>query len=186
MGALVSRGSDFVVEYLDRSFGGGRREVLRVSGEDGSVVAGSLRIDPLTGAVTFSGGGAFGGEWTYITRGADGTKPEHITGYNGAGALAGADPADINVIADNELFLTAYIKAHLTSTSGDVELYATKGVKLGSNGGAGCKLKLNGTSGRPKWALGSQYATPAGTDSQKITAIIAILNDMGLFDAPPP
>lgn len=248
MSVIVSRGSDFVVEYLDRSFNGGRRTVLVVSGEDGSVAAGGLSIDE-DGAVSLGSvswpSGLVTGEWTYISVGADGTNADHISG-----GLAGSNGADLNVVADNKLFLTAYLQAKLEAqagpaivkapdlvhihatgaggpgtgnvlieartditanavsgtlllaggttsllrgyteakvagTAGNVVLKAVDGVALGSNGGLGCYLTLDGSvTGKPVFALGQPFTAPSGTDSQKITAIIAILNTLGLFTAP--
>ena len=42
---LVSYGEDFVVEWVDRGFGGARRVAIQVNGLDGSVNIGGLVID---------------------------------------------------------------------------------------------------------------------------------------------
>lgn len=41
---IVSNGSDYVVEWLDRDFGGSRRDVIRVSGSNGSALMGNLAV----------------------------------------------------------------------------------------------------------------------------------------------
>jgi len=176
---LIGKGNPFEIEWVDRAYSGARRSVMFVDDNDSSLTIGNLTVDAVGEVSIASSIGFKVSDWTYITSGARETNADHISG-----GQAGTDPADLNVVADNSLYLNAYVDAKLQSTANNVELYAAKGVTLGSNGGAGCKLTLNGTTGRPKWALGTQYTTPSGTDSQKITAIIAILNDMGFFDAP--
>ncbi len=57
---LISNGNDFVVEWVDRVFGGTRRTVLQVSGLDGSLVMGDLSVDK-NGVVTIAGSDLLGG-----------------------------------------------------------------------------------------------------------------------------
>lgn len=51
---IVSDGSDFSIEFLDRKYLGAKTTVLTVSGDDGTLTAGDLAISP-AGVVTIAG-----------------------------------------------------------------------------------------------------------------------------------
>lgn len=63
---IISAGSNFEIEWHDRSYGGAVRTVVKASGADGSWTAGDLTIDKL-GKVTIAGTPLTGGSITADT-----------------------------------------------------------------------------------------------------------------------
>lgn len=63
---IVSSGNDFTLEWVDRSYGGRRRNVMLVDGDDGSVTMGDLTISA-TGDVSIAGASISGGSITADT-----------------------------------------------------------------------------------------------------------------------
>ena len=80
---LISAGSDFVVEWVDRSYAGARRTVLSMLGADGSVTMGDLSVDK-NGKVTIAGSSLTGGA---ITADTIISANKHLTMASGTGLL---------------------------------------------------------------------------------------------------
>lgn len=80
---IVSFGNDFVVEYVDRGYGGARKTIVSVSGADGSAVVGNMAIDksgnPSMPKIAATASAALGGLLALGTEG--------VQALTGAGAV---------------------------------------------------------------------------------------------------
>lgn len=148
---IATQGDDFVIEHLDRGFGGGRTESLKVDGTTGAV---SLQGKELTGAQTIAGDLEVTGD--IAVDNLDVTTDATVGGNLDVTGDVSADNLDVTTDAavGGDLAVTGNTELATADVSGDVTLAAGADLVLDS-AGAGSKV---GTAANQK--LGFWGVTP--------------------------